>query len=115
MTPDLQRLCQVAEEAFERVFNGDAEITPGGSETIVRAVLAALREPAQDTLAAASVDLLRDVTDPWDCMPAQMDEAFGLPTEGAEVWAPAEERIRPRVRRSFAAMIDAILGEPTPA
>jgi hypothetical protein len=53
MTPDLQRLCQAAEEAFERVFNGDAEITPGGSETIVRAVLMALKEPSNAVKRAA--------------------------------------------------------------
>ena len=113
MTPDLKRLCDAA-------GNVELDMYPDylrdeEAEKVVRAVLTALRAPAADTLAAASVDFLRDVTDPWDCMPAQMDEAFGLPTEGAEVWAPAEERIRPRVQRSFAAMIDAILGEPATA
>ncbi|MCJ2053924.1 hypothetical protein [Methylobacterium sp. J-070] len=52
MTTDLQRLCQAAEEAFETVFHGDAEITPGGSETIVRAVLLALKDASNATIEA---------------------------------------------------------------
>ncbi|MCJ2052332.1 hypothetical protein [Methylobacterium sp. J-070] len=47
MTPEMERLCQAAEEAFETVFHGDAEITPGGAETIVRAILMRLRQTSE--------------------------------------------------------------------
>jgi hypothetical protein len=47
MTSDMKRLCQAAEEAFETVFHGDAEITPGGAETIVRAVLMQFRQTSE--------------------------------------------------------------------
>jgi hypothetical protein len=88
MTPDMKRLCQAAEEAFETVFHGDAEITPGGSETIVRAVLLALREPSYGMLRAA---------------------------EDAEKVGDDGRMVRGDFEREVTAMIDHILAEPAKA
>jgi hypothetical protein len=88
MTPDMRRLCQAAEEAFETVFHGDAEITPGGSETIVRAVLLALREPSYGMLRAA---------------------------EDAEKVGEDGRMVRGDFDREICAMLDHILAQPSTA
>lgn len=122
MTPDLKRLCEAAWKAEadghftdhlgEQSVDDACDADRTRYEAIVRAVLMALRETGDEPLAAAAVDLLREVTDPWDCMPREMDEFFVLASEGPEVWGPAEERIRPHMKRAFGAMLNAILAEP---
>jgi hypothetical protein len=92
MTPDMKRLSQAAEEAFETVFRGDAEITPGGAESIVRAILMRLRETSEGMHQAGASAV-----------------ANHFPSD------QAPERAEGIARDVIVAAVDKILGEPTKA
>jgi len=87
MTPDMKRLCEAASRAYEPYV---ADIAPQDVEAIVRAVLAALREPS-----AAMIDVGGGIDD---------DRYYSIGIVGDD-----------QAKQAFTAMIDHILSEPATA
>lgn len=88
MTPDMKRLCEAAQFAYEGEEETSIILYDTQAEAIVRAVLMVLREPSEDVVEEGSYTY----------------DATGL------------EQIGPRVAaRAFSAMLDAILAEPAKA